>query len=141
MRNPPWHDMHLKRVSSQTDSSLKEYFEKLAALGPQQGISRSGSQMLVLLPLLDQALHMHDVWGLTSHTSLVLLAVDDEKSPWYVTIEAEYWGGFTVRYQLPGPIAPWPNAQVQGFVTTAERAVDLVRIAMLESKGWRTSQG
>jgi hypothetical protein len=126
----------LKRASCQPSRSLEEDYAEFAALPPENPLSQVGKQMLTLLPLLSEALANRDIWALTSHARLCLLARDDWESPWLVQIEALSWGGFEIRYLLPQDAAPWPQATVLGFAVDAKSASAMIDTAMVRSGGF-----
>ena len=127
----------LKRASCQPSKTLEQDYRALAELPPENGFSRVGQQMLRLLPLLSDVCAPREVWSLTSHAQLCLLAADDWESPWYVQIDAVPWGGFEVRYLLPPAEAPWPRATVLGYAFDETQACEMIRTAMQRAGGWR----
>ena len=70
--------------------------------------------MIRLIERLGTAFPDRSVWGLTSLYNLKLLAADDWKTPWFVTIFLPIGGTFVIDYLLPESEAPWPDARVRG---------------------------
>jgi hypothetical protein len=126
----------LKRASCQASQTLEAEYAEFAALPPENPLRKVGEQMLALLPLLSEVGAKCDVWALTSHARLCLLADDDWESPWFVQIDALSWGGFEVRYLLPPEAAPWPQAAVLGFARDVRMASSMIRTAMARSGGF-----
>ena len=69
--------------------------------------------MLRLLPGLENICAPLQVWGLTSHHNLCLLAADDWRSPWLVVI-IPHPSSYEVRYQMSEKERPWPDAMAVG---------------------------
>jgi hypothetical protein len=97
-----------------------------------------GRAMLELLTSLEPLCAMYDVWGLTSLNTLVLLAEDDFRSPWYVRVVG--LRGYEIRYLMHPDEAPWPDAVVAGEGDSVADAVAMIETAMVRSGGWRPSR-
>ena len=123
--------MALVRASCQ-GGTLADIFRKAPT-------SEEYALMLELIPLLEEALSERNVWALTSHKSIVLLAKDDYTSPGFVTIipkpapDAPY----EIHFVASATESPWPDAIVMGNAATKERAVEMVLTAIARSDGWR----
>jgi hypothetical protein len=127
--------MALSRATCQRHGTLEEFYSELAA--SEDSISAAiGASMIGFLPLLRDACAEHEVWGLTSHSRLWLLAKDDYTSVWLVSIQAWPADGFRIQYRMPRDEAPWSEAIVEGFARDEAEACALVRIAMNRCKGW-----
>jgi hypothetical protein len=92
--------------------------------------------MLRLLPTLAEFCKPFQVWGLTSHYDLWLLAEDDWRSPWLVYISASA-GEYRIRYRMAEVDAPWPDAYAEGTVSDELTACQRVLIGMKRSGGWK----
>jgi hypothetical protein len=94
-----------------------------------------GRAMVDILPDLHEMSRTRDVWGLTSHYHLWLLAADDYKSRWLVEIIG-YSGEYVIGFRLPEADEPWPNAVVRGTARTKTDALEMIETAMVRSGGW-----
>lgn len=127
--------MPLKRASCQPSATLEGFYEELAA-STDSVSSGSGKQMLSLLPMLTETCADINVWGLTSHAHLWLLASDNWTTPWLVSVTAFSGVGYRVQYRMPAADAPWPEALVEGTAPDEAAACRLILIAMKRSGGW-----
>jgi hypothetical protein len=125
----------LKRASWQGPATLDDEYRGFEEL-PNGHLSRAGTRMLQLLPLLSEACSAIDVWGLTSHESLCLIAADTQEAPWLVIIEPAPGDEYEIRFRLPGSEAPWDHAMVWGSARSPEEACRMVGIGMERSRGW-----
>lgn len=91
--------------------------------------------MLRLLPGLEELCAQHQVWGLTSHHNLCLLAADDWRSPWLVIVIPQPTS-YEVRYPMTETDGPRPGAMVSGSTEDVSGALEMIRIAMVRSGGW-----
>ena len=115
-----------------------QFYERHAC--SEDEVSRSiGEAMLVLLRELRESTAPHEVWGLTSHYHLCLLAENRCDTPWYVQVIG-YEGRYQIEYLVPQVEAPWPEARVRGDASSARAAVAMILTALVRSGGWR-SQG
>jgi len=125
--------MPICRASAQMPESLVEFYEEFAR---SRDDAHVGAAMLAFLRAFDERFPDRQVWGLTSIYHLWLLAQDDWRSSWLVSVLGDD-SGFRVQYRmLPGE-APWPDALVSGRAPDLRRALDLVELAMDRSGGWR----
>lgn len=125
--------MSIRRESSQTSASLEGFYEELLE---SEHDSQIGTAMLAFLRAFDERFPDRQVWGLTSHYQLWLLACDDWRSPWLVSVIGNA-SEFSVEYRMPSDEAPWADALVRGSAPDLRRALDLVAVAMERSGGWR----
>jgi len=127
--------MPLRRASRQPSATLEGFYKNLAS--STDSISSSvGAQMLSLLPILGELCGPFDVWGLTSHAHLWLLASDDWRSPWLVCITAIPNEGYRIQYRAADTDAPWPEATGEDVASDEATACRLVLRAMGHSGGW-----
>jgi hypothetical protein len=127
--------MMLKRVSWQGPATLDDEYRGFAQL-PNVHLSRRGTRMLQLLPLLSEACAAVEVWGLTSHERLCLITADTQRAPWLVIIEPVTGDEYEIRFRLPAAEAPWDQAMVWGSAPIPEEACRMVCIGMERSRGW-----
>lgn len=129
--------MPLIKCSDQKQQTLEEFYTWLV---PDKitTFADLGTPMLKVLKLLNETFKDTVIYGLTSHSSLILLSKDTYRSPWYVAInglDTEYY----IEYLIPENKQPWPNAYVKGSTTSLDELKKYIIIAMTESKGWEDS--
>ena len=127
--------MSFQRATDQRHQSLREHYEK-EANGTDPIVAESARLMIRLIEQLEVTFRDRDVWGLTSLYTLKLLATDDWRTPWYVSVRPPMGGRFTIDYLLPQAEAPWPDARVVGESESIEAAVKMILLAMERSGGW-----
>jgi hypothetical protein len=97
------------------------------------------AQMLSLIKHLQEWYRKTEVWGLTSHLNLSLMAKPDSNDYKYVHIEATGGGEYTIGYLIPPSEAPWPKAHVIGYAKDIPEALKYIAIATRRSGGWPDS--
>lgn len=127
--------MRLEQCTKQHAYTLESFYG-MVATHDDPFVRARGERMLSLIARLRALESEHHVWGLTSHTSLCLLAQDDSSSPRYVTIEALGRRSYPIDYRMPPSIAPWPGARVQGEARSEDDAIRMIILAMERSGGW-----
>lgn len=131
--------MILERCTDQKPNTLDAFYAEIASA--EDPISRSGGlAMLDLLAALRGYPNPRQMWGLTSHYRLCLLAQNTYIAPWYVIIAALDHRNFSIEYLMPEKNAPWAGAYVKGEAQSLEAAVAMVLIAMDRSEGWLATQ-
>lgn len=128
--------MAVVRASSQASGSIEAFYQELAA-SKDSMTAAIGAGMLLLLPGLSEVCAAHEVWGLTSHYGLWLLAADDYTSPWLVFVIAYPGTNYKVRYRMTEADQHWPDALVVGSRMEMAEALRMIRVAMKRSGGWR----
>ncbi len=126
--------MQITRCHDQASRALEEVY---------RGTTNPLTLGAAMLDLLDRLRSLPDdrrVFGLTSHYHLCLLAADTYRSPWFVKFLALDKQNYFVEYLMPKQLAPWPGAYVCGEARSAERAVQMILIAMEKSEGWSREQ-
>lgn len=127
--------MKLTRCHDQNKQTLEEFYTELSH--HENVVCREGSKAILdLLPRLRALQNQYQVFGLTSHLRLCLLAQDTHQSPWYVIISALDKRNFSVEYLLPSHACPWPRAYVRGETGSEDEAVQMIEIAIQNSEGW-----
>ena len=130
--------MKITRCRDQS-GTLEQFYRKIC--GSNDNVSQLiGEGMLRLLQALHDCPAHHEMWGLTSHHHLCLLAEDCYETRWLVRVigsDSQY----RIEYLLPQNAAPWPNAYVQGEASSLEQAVNMVLIGMVRSGGWSAGDG
>ena len=127
--------MKLIHCQDQKSKTLDEFF--LDVSQQDHPVSReNGKTMLDLLARLRALPDAHQVYGLTSHHRLCLLASDSWQAPWFVIINALGKQTYYVEYLMPKHTAPWPHAYVRGEASSEDDAVKMIVTAMERSEGW-----
>jgi hypothetical protein len=127
--------MILTRCKDQKSKTLDEFYQELGR--GEREVSRSGAKaMLELIARLRAHPDSREIFGLTSHSRLCLLAVDDYTSPWHVVVAAFDQRSYFVDYLVPPNLGPWPNARMTGEARSEDEALEMVLIAMERSQGW-----
>ena len=129
--------MHLTRSQDQKSKTLDEFYTEIS--DSEHPVDREGGKaMLDLIARLRALPDDRQVYGLTSHYRLVLLAEDNYQSPWFVIISALDSRNYFVEYLMPKAITPWKqSAYVRGEVRSEDEAVEMIVIAMEKSEGWK----
>ena len=91
--------------------------------------------MLELIGLINELFPQTTIWGLTSHSRLVLQASDKWDSEWFVIIKS-LGNEFEFQYLMPHYKSPWEDAFVKGVTRSLSGAKKYLLIAMKESGGW-----
>ena len=127
--------MHLTRCKDQKHATLEEFYGE--ARDSSEPVSRSGAAaMLDLIARLRALPDGRQVFGLTSHYQLCLLAEDAYTSPWFVRVSASDERNYSIEYLMPKHESPWPHAYVRGEARSADVAVQMIQTAMEKSGGW-----
>ncbi len=127
--------MRLTRCKDQPSKTLDEFYGEVARENNQTGRA-VGKAMLGQIAHLRSRPDDRQVFGLTSHYRLVLLAEDTFTSPWFVRILALNEQEYQVEFLLPPSSAPWPGAKVTGECRSEQAAVSMIETAMERSGGW-----
>jgi hypothetical protein len=122
----------IQRITAQK-RPLEDHFNELAALGADNKYSRIGRRMLELLVQLREV-DGPAVWAVTSHANLILVAGDDYRLPWLVTVRCDGdW--FEVEYVMPPGEAPRPGACVLSRTGDPVQACKMVVFGLSKATG------
>jgi hypothetical protein len=127
--------MRLTRCKDQKSQSLEEFYGELVRQDGYVG-REGGKGMLDLIARLQSLPDGRQVFGLTSHARLVLLAEDTYTSPWFIIIAALDKRNYFVEFLMPESAAPWPRAYVRGEGRSEDEAIQMIETAMERCKGW-----
>jgi len=127
--------MHLTRCQDQKRQTLDESYTE-AAQGTEPVTREGGQTMLDLLARLRALPDERQLYGLTSHYRLCLLAQDTSQSPLFVIISTLDKRNYFIEYLMPERLAPWPHAHVRGEARSEDEAVRMILTAMEKSEGW-----
>lgn len=127
--------MDLARCQDQKSKTLEEFFTEVSQ--QESVVSREGGKaMLGIIARLRALPDERQLYGLTSHHRLCLLAQDTSRSPWFVIVSTLDSRNYYVEYLMPGRIAPWPHAYVKGEAQSEDGAVQMIVTAIERSEGW-----
>lgn len=127
--------MPIKRSSDQGSQTLEEFYIDFLETSTNQYVDIA-KKMLKLIEMLNLTFKETQIWGLTSHTRLVIQSEDKWESKWYVIVENVGTDDFYFSYLMPEDKRPWEDARVQGQAKSLEEAKFFMLIAMKESGGW-----
>lgn len=136
--------MPIIRCSEQKRQTLEEFYKSFIPDNVNT-FADVGSPMLSVLELINETFKETTIYGLTSHTTLLLLNKDSSLSPWYVGINGletapnGQRNEYHIEYLMQSDNQPWSNARVQGGTTSLDELRKYIVIAMIESKGWTDS--
>jgi len=95
------------------------------------------TNMIEMINLINQSFIVTQIWGLTSHSRLVLLSENNWDSRYHVVIENIGDDGFYFEYLIPDNKSPWKNGTVKGYAPSLQESKKYLAIAMNESEGWK----
>jgi hypothetical protein len=104
-----------------------------------------GTPMLNVLKLINSTFKETTIYGLTSHSTLLLLNADSSHNPWFVairgieTIPKGQRNEYYIEYLMTADKQPWPDAMIKGDTMSLDEFRNYIIIAMTESKGWSES--
>jgi len=127
--------MPIKRCKDQSRISLIEFYEELKS---NPATKNTGEEMQKIVRWLNEYFVEKEIYGLTSHSRLILLSEDKSSSPSYVIISADPIK-YYIEYLMPYEVSPWERAYVSGWTDNLEDAKKYIIIGMKNSKGWRDS--
>ncbi|MGN7784454.1 hypothetical protein ACTJIJ_08005 [Niabella sp. 22666] len=134
--------MPLIRCSEQKQLTLEEFYKEFIP-NKVDTFADIGTPMLNVIKLINDTFKETNIYGLTSHATLLLLNKDCSSSPWFVALNGletspngqrnEYY----IEYVMTAHKQPWPDAKVKGGTTSLDELKNFIIIAMTESAGWR----
>ena len=127
--------MPIKRSPDQENQTLEEFYNKFLETGTNQYVDIA-KKMLALIEIINQTFKETQLWGLTSHTRLIIQSEDSSESKGFVIIENVGTDDFYFSYLMPVDKRPWEGARVQGQAESIREARSFMLIAMKESEGW-----
>ncbi len=129
----------LANTKQNKGKALEEYYTEISRDKSNSVWAERGKNMLKLIEIINDSFKETEIWGLTSHSSLVLQTSDKCDSEWFVIIESlgnEYY----FEYLLTDDKKPWENATVKGVVRNLEEAKKYLLISMKECGGWKNNK-
>ena len=133
--------MPIIHYSNQHPQTLEEFYTTLIP-DNIKNFSGVGIPMLGILALINETFKDTIIYGLTSHSTLVLLNEDSYRGPWLILINAlpatlkEQRHEYNIEYRMTPEKSPWPIAYIKGWTTSLEELRKYILIAMTECGGW-----
>jgi len=124
------------------DTTLETFYQEVAERERQQqpgliayypGV---GQPMLLLIERINELFKDTELWGETSHSTLIVQQKNCPPGVWSVYVAADGFGNYSIEYLLPTAAQPWPGAFVRGGAETLKKAEHYLLIAMHESGCW-----
>ncbi|ROH99612.1 hypothetical protein [Chryseobacterium daecheongense] len=126
--------MPIVRCSAQKNKTIEEFYREFIPK-PGDRFGDGGTPMLKVLEILNRIFKETDIYGLTSHTTLLLLSKDDNELEWFVAING-FENRFCIEYIIPKKDSPWENATIKGQTTSLDLFEEMIIISMYKSEGW-----
>ncbi len=126
----------LANTKQNKGKTLEEYYTEISKDKSNSVWAERRRNMLKFIEIINDNFKETEIWGLTSHSRLVLQTEDKWDSEWFVIIEAlghEYY----FEYLLTDDKKPWENATVKGVTRNLADAKKYLLISMKESGGWK----
>lgn len=130
--------MPIIRCCEQRRLTLEEFYNDLIP-DKVKTFADVGTPMLNVLKLINETFRETKIFGLTSHSTLLLLNEDSSLLPWFVALnglESEYY----IEYLMTPDKQPWTNAKVKGGTKSLDELKKMIIIAMTESGGWTNNR-
>ncbi len=116
--------MSLKRNTSQK-KTLNEYYTEI-----KNSVSKSvGELMLIWIDRINSEFEDIEIWGLTSHCSLILQNENNYNSEKYIILNI-IANEYQIEYLIPKNFAPFENAYVLGKTNSIDKAMEILGIAI-----------
>jgi hypothetical protein len=129
--------MPIRRNTDQKSKTLTEFYTDVK--NDSSVFSKgAGTLMLNWIDRINSEFKETEIWGLTSLYHLVLQTENDYKSPRYVILTTGM-DEFYIEYLIPKESEPWENAYVKGATKSLDKAMEMLKTAMINSKGWNNS--
>ena len=121
--------MPVIRSSEQPSQTLEEFYQDLVqtSTNAYAGIA---AKMLAMLDMLNEIFRETTVYALTSHAWLVLLADDNWRSDWLITVSSSGLEVYDIEYLMTKDKAPWQGASVRGTADSLDEARAYIQIAI-----------
>lgn len=120
--------------------SLEDFYFELTQDKSNPVWSKIGHDMLTFIKMLNELFIETIIWGLTSHSRLVLQTADKWDADCFVIVSCIGSNEYYFEYLMTDDKKPWDNATVKGVTTTLEGAKRLLLISMKESGGWSDNE-
>lgn len=130
--------MPIVRRSEQKRETLEDFYREFIPKSVDT-IEDVGTPMLEVLKFLNTSFKNTVIYGLTSHTHLLLFN-NDESDKFYISIagyQSKYYNEFIIEYVIPEDKRPWEDAVIKGRTRDLEDLKKMIIISMIESGGWK----
>lgn len=132
--------MPIIKRSDQKSETLEEFYKELKSDEATSVENEIGESMLSFISMVNQTFTETQLYGLTSHYSLLITPTDDGEDDGFVTVAATGNSTFQIEYKMTDEHSPWHSATVKGQAGTIQEAIDYLIIAMTEIEGWQHSK-
>lgn len=130
--------MPIIRRSEQKRQTLEDFYKEFIPK-PEDAFGDAGTPMLEVLEFLNVCFKNTVIYGLTSHSHLLLFN-NNKSEDYYVSLvgyKSKYYNEFIIEYLLPSDKSPWKDAVVKGGTAELEDFKKMIIISMTESGGWK----
>lgn len=130
--------MPIIRCSEQKTQTLEDFYKEFIPK-PEDAFGDAGTPMLEVLEFLNVCFKNTVIYGLTSHSHLLLFN-NNKSEDYYVSLvgyKSKYYNEFIIEYLLPSDKSPWEGAVVKGGTAELEDFKKMIIISMTESGGWK----
>lgn len=125
--------MPITRCSDQKSQTLATFYNEWAE-DKNPISSEIGKSMLLIIDFINDTFSETIIYGLTSHTNLLLLAKDSYQTPWFVVVIAN-GKEFHIEYKTESS----ENVIIKKVTDSFEEFKKNIIIAMHHSQGWNGS--
>lgn len=127
--------MPIKRNTDQKSKTLTEFYTEIK--NESNVVSKGiGTLMLNWIERINSEFKETEIWGLTSHYHLILQNQNDYTSKTFVILTTGM-DEYHIEYLIPKETEPWENAFVKGSTKSIDTAMEMLKTAMRNSKGWQ----
>lgn len=126
--------MPIRRNTDQKSKTLTEFYTDVK--NESNVVSKGvGTLMLNWIDRINSEFKETEIWGLTSHYHLILQNQNDYTSKTYVILITGM-DEYHIEYLIPKELEPWENAYIKGATKSLDEAMEMLKTAMRNSKGW-----
>lgn len=130
----------IRNTKQNKKKSLEDFYLDLTQDKSNPVWSKIGNDMLAFTKMVNELFIETIIWGLTSHSRLVLQTADKWDADCFVIVNCIGSNEYYFEYLMTDDKKPWDNATVKGVTTTMEGAKRFLLISMKESGGWRDNE-
>lgn len=95
--------------------------------------------MLSVIEMINKTFSVTEIYGLTSHAHLLLMATDNSKAEYFVAIIANEDDEFHLEYSVPKFPQRWRNPILKVATKSLNEFNQAIIVAMSKSNGWPES--
>jgi hypothetical protein len=122
------------------EKSLEDFYTDLTKDKGNPVWSKIGTDMLAFIRMINELFTETTIWGLTSHSRLVLQTADKWDTDWFVIVSCIGSNEYYFEYLMTEDKKPWDYATVKGVTMTLDGAKRFLLISMRESGGWQDNK-